>query len=361
MSAYFDKQFISQHLEFRLEQFTWSREYLGNFRCPLCGDSQKRLNLKRAFFYYCNDTDSLRFKCHNCQEGSGWGLGPWLSLYDSSLQREYNFLKFKEEGKERSDQGAYKLPSEEVVKKPKRQPEQVASLFDEPDKGLPLEILQHSTLISQLEVDHPARLYVEGRKIPKKALERLLYVDNFKEFALAMQPDDLTVLKNAPEDKRLIIPFMSSDGQKLLCFQGRALEPDAYVRYFTVKMNENYDKIFGLDKLDMKRKKIVVEGPIDSLFIPNCVATADSNLMKFDGDIYIPDNQYRNRDLQPVIEGIIDSGKTVCLFPKEYEAYKDINDFIQKGAMNRKQLMELITSNLFKGLKAKHRWNVLKG
>lgn len=358
MSSNFDKQFISQHLSHRLDQFSWARENLANFRCPLCGDSKKNVNKRRAFFYLCNESDSMRFKCHNCSEGSGWSLGPWLSIYDQSLQKSYNFTKFKEEGdfnKEHKFTLDVPAPKKKILK-------EVTLFGNSYDDGIPSHILAHSTLISDLDDDHPARLYIAGRKIPQKAFKRLLYVENFMEFAVAMQPDDLTVAVKAPEDARIVIPFMDANNKELLCFQGRSLEPDACIRYFTVKMHDSYDKIFGLERIDKNKKTIVVEGPLDSLFLPNAVATADSNLLKYDGDIYIPDNQYRNSEIQKLIEKIISSGSMICLFPREYEEYKDLNEFVKEGGMSRSDLLTLIAQNLYKGLRAKQKWaDIMRG
>ena len=37
------------------------------------------------------------------------------------------------------------------------------------------------------------------------------------------------------------------------------------------------DKIFGLNRIDKSKPIYVVEGPIDSLFLDNCVAVAGSS------------------------------------------------------------------------------------
>lgn len=355
MSSYFDKQFIQQHLSNRLELFTWSREWLGNFRCCLCGDSKKRLNMKRGFFYRCLESDTMRFKCHNCQEASGWSLGAWLSIYDKTLQQQYNFENFKDGDNHTTGYNLEKAPKQKVVHVRQH------SLVKDDSVSIPKELLLHSVRLSDLPPDHLAVKYILGRKIPKRALERLLYVDDFNEFSMSLDTHDMEVAEKAPKDARIVIPFLNRNGDDFVCFQGRALDKDAYIRYFTIKKYESSEKIFGLDTLKPSKTKLVVEGPLDSLFLPNCVATADSNLLKYsNGDIYIPDNQYHNKEICKGIEDIIRSGKRICLFPKEYSEFKDINEFIE-GGVSIKDLLGIIANNTFKGLKAKHRWSILKG
>src|SRR4029450_7827375 len=48
----------------RLEGFQRKRPDLYNFRCPLCGDSQKYKAKRRGFFYA--HFGRMKFKCHNC-------------------------------------------------------------------------------------------------------------------------------------------------------------------------------------------------------------------------------------------------------------------------------------------------------
>lgn len=350
MSTWFDKSFIDLHVAPRLDKFSWVRDGVAQFRCPLCGDSQTSENKRRGFFYTRDDT--IRFKCHNCDECSGWSLGPWLSEFDATgaLHKQYGFEKFKE-GRE----------TEKIEFAPKQQITHTASLYDDGSSTVPDGLLCNATRLCDLPQGHLALQYVQGRKMPLSALERLWFVDNFKEFAISMRPYEASTLEKLPEDPRVVIPFLSPNGSDVYCFQGRALLPDV-MRYVTVKQIENSPKIFGLEKLDTNRTRLVVEGPFDSLFLPNCVATADSNLLSYaNGDLYIPDNQYRNPEICTQIERIIQAGKSVCLFPREFECYKDINEFIKEGEMSVRELFEVIARNTYKGLRAKLVWTKLKG
>ena len=51
----------------RLKKFKRVKENLFNFRCPICGDSQKHKNKARGYFYRVKN--DMFFKCHNCGMG----------------------------------------------------------------------------------------------------------------------------------------------------------------------------------------------------------------------------------------------------------------------------------------------------
>ena len=48
MSGYIDLNYISK-IQPRLQQFKKKRDYLFNFRCPVCGDSKKSKTKARAY------------------------------------------------------------------------------------------------------------------------------------------------------------------------------------------------------------------------------------------------------------------------------------------------------------------------
>lgn len=349
MSLWIDKNFIETHLRYHLTLFEWEREYLAHFRCPICGDSAKSQTKRRAYFY--EDVDGLRFKCHNCSEMSGWSLGAWLSKFDPSMQREYNMMVFKESG------GSLKRSEEEWRPPKATRTESVVKSA----KRLPEKLLEHSTALSELPTDHFAKKYASERLIPSWGMDLMTYVDDYRKFIEGIGITDEELLKRAPNDERIIIPLLSETYQ-LLGVQGRALRKDAFLRYATNKLDPTFPKVFGLHRLNKKKPILVVEGPIDSMFLPNCVATADSNLLSFsNGSIYIPDNQYRNLQICNIVDKIIASGKPICLFPKELEQYKDINDMVQKGGISSNDLCKIILGNTHSGLKAKMVWSTRRG
>ena len=74
-----------------------------------------------------------------------------------------------------------------------------------------------------------------------------------------------------------------------------------------------------------------VEGPIDSLFLDNCIAVAGADFNKLPLDYTIIfDNERRNKELLKQIDKTIDRGYKVVLWPDNVKE-KDINDMILSG------------------------------
>jgi hypothetical protein len=116
-------------------------------------------------------------------------------------------------------------------------------------------------------------------------------------------------------------------------------------------------KVFGLHRVRKQERIYVVEGQFDSYFLPNCVASGDSNLggvaaifPELDV-VLVYDNEPRNRDIVKQIEKSIDAGHSVCLFPASAPG-KDINEMIQNG-LTSDEIKDIIDRNTFKGLSGK--------
>ena len=57
-------------------------------------------------------------------------------------------------------------------------------------------------------------------------------------------------------------------------------------------------KTIGLDRIDMSKQIYAVEGPLDSLFLDNCIAVGGSDLNKLESDVIIIfDNEPRNKEI----------------------------------------------------------------
>jgi hypothetical protein len=150
----------------------------------------------------------------------------------------------------------------------------------------------------------------------------------------------------------MVIPFRDSNGD-IFAYQGRAFGKEK-PKYITIRLDESVPKIFGLDRVDTSRDIFVVEGPIDSLFIPNCIAVAQSDLrvpQYKNKAVLVPDNEPRNREVIKQIEQAVDEGYRVVVWP-DYVRQKDINDMILSG-MDAPEIMEIIHNNTLQGLSAK--------
>jgi hypothetical protein len=141
----------------------------------------------------------------------------------------------------------------------------------------------------------------------------------------------------------------------LVAFQGRALK-DSKMRYITVKVAEG-NKFFGLDRINQEEDVYVTEGPIDSLFLENAGATADSNLKAASNYIdksklvLVYDNEPRNKDICRLIEQAIEEHYRVVIWPEMIEE-KDINEMVLSG-FSIEELRDIISSNTFQNLRAK--------
>lgn len=326
--------YINQ-VSYRLEGFKQSRAQVWNARCPICGDSFKRKSIKRFYIHPDVKHQTLMASCRNCNYANSF-LN-FLKDYHNDIYGELIYENFKRKGdSDRPKPVDISAPVEELTA---------------PVKGVLLEL----PLISELPEIHPIVRYLQFRKIFKFQWDRLSYCDNFKEQLCDLLPQYQN--SEMPTDARLIIPFYDETGV-LTHIQGRSLDDSAKVRYITLKIDEKKQKLFGAELLDHNKPTYVVEGPIDSLFLPNCVATADSNLLSCTyGDVYIPDNQMRNKDIVRGIDSIIDAGKSVVLFPEEF-IHKDINDALKAG-VDIGELYRVIRENTFYGLQAELKWSTL--
>ena len=79
-------------ISIRLDKFKLIKSNLYNFRCPICGDSQKNKNKTRGYLYSVKN--NTNFKCHNC--GISVSFNNFLKKVDSNLHKQYTLEKFKE-------------------------------------------------------------------------------------------------------------------------------------------------------------------------------------------------------------------------------------------------------------------------
>lgn len=346
---FLDEQYIN-YVSPRLEKFTWERVgAVAKFRCPLCGDSKKSSNKRRGHFFYDMKEDVFRFKCHNCNEMSGWAFEFWLRKFDERLYDEYSLEKFKVNGG-----GRPSIPLPSLKRAPAvTQTVRIGQAVAKRDESLLGSMLRLDSLPST----HIARQYVESRKIPETAFSYLYYSERFRDDLMLFETDT-EKQEHIPNDERLVIPFWTQDG-RMKVVQGRAFDKKAVLRYSTVKPRHEDTKVYGEDRIDRKKMVLCVEGPIDSLFIPNCVATADADLLSAKADVYIPDNQYRNKQVCDGIQKMIDKGVKVVLFPPEIP-WKDINDMVKDGGLGRTELLKLLASNVYQGLAASLRFADLR-
>ena len=333
MSLYIDHKYTNL-LSSRLQRFTRKSRDLYNFRCPLCGDSQK--NRYKARGYLFNKKQKLIYKCHNC--GAGGPLKILIDKIDPTLAKQYAFEKYREE------QGEDTHPDKE----------EIVPIFRKPKfkkVGVPK--------LTELNEDHPAVKFCDVRKIPKVRYADLFFADCFKSWVSKYDVELAARLK--PNDPRIIIPFFDKD-RKLIAAQGRSIT-NSSLRYFTIKIDKNANKIFGLDRNDPSQRTYMVEGPIDSMFLPNALAMAGSDLddiTDFYGRdiVFVYDNERRNKEIVAKMEKVIKRGFGLCIWPDKIKV-KDINDMVLDG-MDILDIVDTINNNTFRGLPARVKLNQWK-
>jgi len=331
MSSYIDLKFIND-LSGRLSQFKKKTDYLFNFRCPHCGDSQKSKTKARAYLYRVKN--DMFFKCHNC--GQGQNLANFIKFVDPKLYEQYLLERYKK--------------SAPATPKPK---------FDfKPTKFTNQTPIDDLKSIKDLPEDHPARLYCMNRKIPEKYFDKLFLSDKFMTLVNEVKPNTYKITKDHP---RLIIPFYDTTG-KIFAFQGRAFGKEQ-PKYLTIKLDENKQKVYGLDKVSFQKPIYITEGPIDSLFIDNCLAAGGADLflknkIPNENITYIFDNEPRNKEIVKRMYKVIEQDFNVVIWPDEIQL-KDVNDMIMSG-LTIIELQDIISNNTYSKLSALTKLNYLK-
>ncbi len=313
----------------RLDKFKRVKADLYNFRCPICGDSQKTKNKARGYLYSVKN--NTNYKCHNC--GSSLSFNSFLKAIDPTIHKQYTLEKFKEGHTGKNF----------VVEEPKfdfKQP-----VFVKKERREELNIPKASTSPS-------AKIYLQRRKLNP---DKFYYVDKFKEWTNSLiKTFDGESLKY--DEPRIIIPIHYHN--KFVGFQGRSLGLSK-IKYITIMLDDDAPKIYGLDEINCNDVVYITEGPFDSTFVKNSIALcgADGDVEKWgiSDRVWIYDNEPRNHDIVKRIEKCIDSGEKVVIWPNTIRD-KDINDMVLSGH-NVQKMIEL---NTYSGLEAKLKFTTWK-
>ena len=322
MSSYIDLKYINE-VSARLSQFKKKGDYLFNFRCPHCGDSKRNKTKARAYFYRVKN--DMFFKCHNC--GEGQSFSNFLKFIDIKKYENYLLERYKGSA-----------PSTPQPKFTDFKPD-----FKEVD------ILDGLQSVSELKEGHPVLQYVKNRKIPDSYYSKLYLSDKFMAFVNKVKPNTFTHTKG--EHPRLIIPFYDTDG-KVFAFQGRAFGKEQ-PKYLTIKLDENKQKVYGLDTVNLQDHITIVEGPIDSMFLNNCLAAAGADLTLRIEPVnitYIFDNEPRNKEIVKRMYDVVEKDYNLVVWPDDMR-HKDINDMILSG-MSKAEVQTIISNNTFAQLEA---------
>ena len=323
MSLYIDLKFIMM-LSPRLDKFKKVRDSLFNFRCPYCGDSEKFRNKARGYFY--RKKNDFFYRCHNC--GKGTTFGKVLQYVDVEMYKEFVMEKFR--GSEKTDEVEYNFKAPKFKKKDPK--------------------LKDLVPINKLTSDHPVLTILRERQIPQEHYDKFFLCHKFYGWA-----NIRTSVPRRDEHPRLVIPFYDEEGV-IFAAQGRAFG-DEKPKYLTVKF-EDKPKIFGLERVDLTQRVYVVEGPIDSLFLNNCLAVAGSDFIDLPPceTTIIMDNEPRSKETVNKMEQLIEKNYELVIWPTTI-TQKDINDTVLAG---QQDVQTIIDNNTFSGLEARMKLSAWK-
>ena len=318
----------------RLRNYKRKSGTLYCFSCPFCGDSDS--DKKKARGYVYTKKGVAMFHCHNCN--LTYNFATFLKNFDFSLYSDFNMERLKGE----------KAPEQKELEEFVAKMKTPVFLQSGPLKGL--------KKVSQLSVDHPCKIFVANRLIPNPYHAKMFFCPKFFAWANEIIPgkfDDKSLLYDEP---RLLIPFFNKE-KEMHAFQGRSLDGKSKTRYITIVNNEEVPKVYGLDTVDFDKKYYVFEGPIDSMFIPNSIATAGGDLVSTVKDfpkknmVVVYDDEPRSIETKKKLDKAIINGYNVCIWPTNL-IHKDVNDMVLAG-LSSDFIRYIIDTNTHNDLRAK--------
>ncbi|ASU00504.1 DNA primase [Aeromonas phage AS-zj] len=331
---YIERQFATR-LSYRMELCTdHSRgvEVKYNFRCPICGDSKTDYSKTRGWIY--ESEGHVRYGCFNCNVN----MKLTNYLYDNEPEMYREFAKEKFANKDDSEW----FETKKTVEKP-------VELITK-------SVIPYSTCIADLPENHPAVKWVAARKIPKHQYKLFFFTADWKKVANSVKPE--TYLYDDKKEYRLVIPIYNKDGT-YSSLQGRALDPnvDKSRRYLTIKADDKASKVYGMERVDPSKTVWMLEGPIDSVFIPNACAIVGGVMALEDAPfpdkrVWVLDKEGRSFDTLKRIENLIKAGEKVVIWDECPWSSKDINDFIKNDGATIDEVVQYLKDHTYSGLRA---------
>jgi len=276
------------------------------------------------------------FHCHNCE--LTYNFNNFLKNLDFQLYSEFSLEKLKDEKSPKQKE------LEDFVEKMKKP----VFLQSGPLKDL--------KKVSQLSADHPCKAFVSNRQIPNPYHAKMFFCPKFFTWTNDIIPGKFDIVSLLYDEPRLLIPFFDTE-KNMHAFQGRALDSKSKTRYITIVNDETTPKVYGLDSVDFNKKTYVFEGPIDSMFVPNSIATAGGDLVSTVKDlpkknlVVVYDNEPRSVDTKKKLDKAIINGYNVCIWPSNLE-HKDVNDMILAG-LSTDFVRYIIDTHTYNDLRAK--------
>lgn len=336
MSSWLDVKYVNL-ISNQLRNFKRKSNNIYNFSCPFCGDSERNTLKARGFVY--NKSGKYLYYCHNCGKGSN--IQNLIRHVNPFLYEEYTKESIVEKYGNRIESQA------EVLNSKMRVPDHVRN-----------SKLSELKKISQLHHKHPAKKYIDSRRVPSNLHHKIFYCDRFKEWTNSIIPNKFSDTKN--DEPRIIFPFLSRD-KVFFGYNGRSLDPKNSMRYISIIIDDTYSKLFGMDEINYDQKVYVFEGPFDSLFVKNSVAVCGGDLhaatkeFNFNNTVLIYDNEPRSSHTCKKIQKVINLGHNVFIWPRGIQQ-KDINELVIDG-YDSDYVKRMIDTNTFRDMEAQLNFN----
>ena len=334
MSAYIDYKYIIL-LSPKLTGFKQVGNNLWNFRCPICGDSQHNKVKKRGYIY--TKAANYRYHCFNC--GTDKPLGAFMRIVDGTLYQEYRKEIFHE-----------RLTTHWAGT------ENEGTKFIVPEHHIRIKSSANKIPVSDLPKNHPAVIYLKNRNVPEKSFQKVFWTSNFPELAKSVS-ERYAERKFPSEGIIFEVRDLSQKGFPLMGYQLRVIGTNVPKnhRFITcVNRTDTSINVYGADFIDWDKQVFVVEGPVDSLFIPNCIASLNASLYRvgLNNAIYVNDCEPRNNEVVREIEKCIRKGYKTVLLPETYNTM-DINDIINNFHYSEEELQSLLLKYTYSGATAR--------
>lgn len=300
--------------------------------CPICREGKSWLKKQRC--YYLAEKNTIY--CHNC----GWKGNPINWIMELSGD---SFSAVLKESEEYDNVDLEKFQEKTITKKV--------------DYELPCDCID---LEDDAQID-----FFKDDYVVKKALNIL---EERRLLSAINRPKKYYITLNDYVHKdRIIVPFYD-ENNKIVFYQSRqVMDSDNKPKYLSKKNAER--SIFNISNVCSEIPYVFInEGPFDSTFIRNGIALAgisdssegvytekQKNQMKlfpFHEEIFVLDNQWVDNASKKKTKVLLDVGKKVFIWPKEYAKFKDINDVCMRYKMNEFPY-KFILKNSYEGMVGK--------
>lgn len=313
-----------------------------NFRCNVCGDTEKNRNKKSAYLWLRYNSklkcDTWQFYCHRGSCETSMLAEIWLQKYFPANFQQYqkDLLSISEETKEeiKKSEHQYEIRKKQEVEENKIEELENVKFFEPISEGKGKEF-------------EDAIKICENRLIDKEIWKNW--------FVARDEKNKLNKYRN-----RIIIPFFD-DNDEIYYWQARKIYDWMEPKYLNRKDNRDI-AVYNAFKVDKTKEVIVVEGPIDSLFLNNSIAILGTNItenaqlmIKDLNKFYLFDND--KAGYKKSLEYLL-SGNYVFLwklFLKDLDInkkIKDVNDLVLdipelKGNLDYPILSKYFSNNVF--------------